>query len=182
MGSLIMPEEAPAPAPGLAPGGSPVVVVTTTFMKCYKQNISENRLWKWVSDLRLGDTHLKVLPTERKKEKTLISNKIHFGLTEVSKPANSYKRMGNEKTDPIQEMTGHSGRVLGCFIIANLDPVWKPTEWSFRWEHNRDHLPPPIPPQEACKRNKGAQEVLTIPGSPYLSSRTRGCNTTGARQ
>ena len=179
MGSLITPEE--APAPGLAPGGCPVVVITTALMKCYKQNISENRLWKLVSDLSLGDTHLKVLPTERRKEKTLISNKIYFGHTEVSKPANSYKTMGNEKTDPKREMTGCSGRVLGCFIIANLDPVWKPTEWSFRGEHNRDHLPPPTPSQEACKRNKGAQEVLTIPGSSYLSSRTQGCNTTGAR-
>lgn len=145
MGSLITPEE--APAPGLAPGGCPVVVITTALMKCYKQNISENRLWKLVSDLSLGDTHLKVLPTERRKEKTLISNKIYFGLTEVSKPANSYKTMGNEKTDPKREMTGCSGRVLGCFIIANLDPVWKPTEWSFRGEHNRDHLPPPTPSQ-----------------------------------
>lgn len=176
----LMPDE--ALALGLAPNGSPVVVVTTALMKRYKQNIHGNRLWKLVSDLSLGDTHLKVLPTERRKEKTLISNKIYFGLTEVSKPANSYKRTGNEKSDPIREMTGCSGRVLGCFIIASLDPVWKPTEWSFRWEHNRDHLPPPTPSQEACKRNKGAQEVLTIPGSSYLSSRTQGCNTTGARQ
>lgn len=80
---VLTPDE--ALALGLAPNGSsPVVVVTTALMKRYKQNIRGNRLWKLVSDLSLGDTHLKVLPTERRKEKTLISNKIYFGLTEVS--------------------------------------------------------------------------------------------------
>ena len=56
----LMPDE--ALALGLAPNGSPVVVVTTALMKRYKQNIHGNRLWKLVSDLSLGDTHLKVLP------------------------------------------------------------------------------------------------------------------------
>lgn len=129
--------------------------------RLWKQIISEGKLWKWVFDLNLGSTYLKVFPTERRKEKKLISNNIHFSLTKVSNPSNVYKRRDNEKTDPVLERTGHSEMVLRCFIIAHLDPIWEPMD--LRWEHTRDHLPPPTPSWEAWMRGRGTQEALTFP-------------------
>lgn len=45
------------------------------------------------------NTHLKVFPTEGRKEKKLISNNIHFSLTKVFNLTFT-KEQRNEKTDP----------------------------------------------------------------------------------
>lgn len=110
-----------------------------------------------------------MLPTERRKEKTLISNNIHFGLTEISNQSNIYKRMDNEKTDPTREMTGCSGMVLRCFIIAHLNPIWKPLEWSFGWSITGATFPHPHPLKKPEREAKGPRkplpfrEALTFP-------------------
>lgn len=126
-GFIILPNEAPGPGSGIwwvLSGG------------CYycawerQQNGNEDRPWKWVSDLTLGNTHLKVFPTEGKKEKKLISSIIHFVFNLT------YTKEGtNEKADPTWEVAGCPGVALGCFIIAHGDQMKKPTGWDFRWEH-----------------------------------------------
>lgn len=92
-GFIILPNEAPGPGSGIW-----WVVRSRGCYYCAwerQQNGNEVRPWKWVSDLILGDTHLKVFPTEGKKEKKLISSNINFVFHLT------YTKEGtNEKADP----------------------------------------------------------------------------------
>lgn len=122
---LIMPSEASAPVSGSCQ------VFNSGCCYCFYER---KQKWQWRQIMEMGfwldsrNTHLKVFPTEGRKEKKLISSNIHFSLTKVFNVTFT-KELTTEKNWP--NVIGDRQGVQEWYLSYSL--LHTRTQWRSLW-------------------------------------------------